>query len=158
MQWLFSWVFRATYSFSIGCTSWARNVLICTGVLRGNCPFSELFNQWLSWHFSLITMTRPIYMSRSEGWLFWVEFLYLLVLFIIIREYSSNGQGLCLFVMAVADIGSLCSIFIHYVISITSETIVLAYFLPPAALNIICKASDLTKCLVNKLAFTLDSF
>ncbi|KAK6018855.1 hypothetical protein OSTOST_15530 [Ostertagia ostertagi] len=56
----------------------------------------------------------------------------------------TNGVGLCLFVMAVADIGSLCSILIHYVLSIFTATEVVADYIGVEWLDIICKLATLS--------------
>ncbi|KAK6738832.1 hypothetical protein RB195_020744 [Necator americanus] len=54
-------------------------------------------------------------------------------------DMYSNGVGLCLFVMAIADIGSLCSILVHYILSIQTETQVVADFIGRDAVNTVCK-------------------
>uniref|UniRef100_A0A1I7XUB2 G_PROTEIN_RECEP_F1_2 domain-containing protein n=1 Tax=Heterorhabditis bacteriophora TaxID=37862 RepID=A0A1I7XUB2_HETBA len=57
-------------------------------------------------------------------------------------DMYSNGVGLCLFVMAIADIGSLCSILIHYVLSIHTEEHLIIHYIGPGTLNIVCKLSN----------------
>ncbi|VDL70141.1 unnamed protein product [Nippostrongylus brasiliensis] len=54
-------------------------------------------------------------------------------------DVYSNGVGLCLFVMAIADIGSLCSILIHYILSIYTGTQLISDYVGVSTLNVICK-------------------
>ncbi|XGW07288.1 hypothetical protein V3C99_010462 [Haemonchus contortus] len=59
-------------------------------------------------------------------------------------EVYSNGVGLCLFIMAVADIGSLCSILIHYILSIFTATQEIADSVGVVWLDLICKFATLS--------------
>ncbi|RCN47084.1 hypothetical protein ANCCAN_06915, partial [Ancylostoma caninum] len=54
-------------------------------------------------------------------------------------DMYSNGVGLCLFVMAIADIGSLCSILVHYILSIHTETQLVLDYIGTDAVNAVCK-------------------
>ncbi|KAL6734917.1 hypothetical protein Aduo_005405 [Ancylostoma duodenale] len=54
-------------------------------------------------------------------------------------DMYSNGVGLCLFVMAIADIGSLCSILVHYILSIHTETQLVLDYIGTDAANAVCK-------------------
>ncbi|CAJ0606352.1 unnamed protein product [Cylicocyclus nassatus] len=54
-------------------------------------------------------------------------------------DMYSNGVGLCLFFMAVADIGSLLSILVHYILSIHTETQLAADYIGVEGVNAVCK-------------------
>ncbi|KAK6738831.1 hypothetical protein RB195_020744 [Necator americanus] len=78
-------------------------------------------------------------------------------------DMYSNGVGLCLFVMAIADIGSLCSILVHYILSIQTETQVVADFIGRDAVNTVCKGgctmrSLFNKQLINKIFLLIECF
>ncbi|KHJ93500.1 hypothetical protein OESDEN_06588 [Oesophagostomum dentatum] len=64
-------------------------------------------------------------------------------------DMYSNGVGLCLFVMAIADIGSLCSILVHYVLSIHTETQLIADYIGFEAVNAVCKGGCTMRSLFN---------
>ncbi|CAI4231750.1 unnamed protein product [Auanema sp. JU1783] len=57
------------------------------------------------------------------------------------KDLYNNGAGLCLFIMAIADIVSLLSITVHYTLSITSETVITSNYLHQVSMNLICKTT-----------------